>query len=36
MEQTVRASVAGVVEEILIKTGDIVSPGDLLVHIQTS
>jgi acetyl-CoA carboxylase biotin carboxylase subunit len=36
MEQTVRASVAGVVEEILIKTGDIVSPGDLLVQIQTS
>ena len=36
MEQTIRASTAGVVEAILVKTGDLVSPGDLLVHIATA
>lgn len=33
MEQTVRASVAGVVEAILVSPGALVSPGDLLVRI---
>jgi biotin carboxyl carrier protein len=36
MEQTIRASTAGVVEAILVKTGDLVSPGDLLIHIATA
>jgi propionyl-CoA carboxylase alpha chain len=33
MEQTIRASTDGVVEAILVKTGEVVSPGDVLVHI---
>jgi len=36
MEQTIRASTAGVVEAILVRTGDLVSPGDLLIHITAA
>jgi acetyl-CoA carboxylase biotin carboxylase subunit len=36
MEQTIRASAAGVVEAILVKPGDLVSPGDLLIHIAAA
>jgi 3-methylcrotonyl-CoA carboxylase alpha subunit len=35
MEQTLRASVDGVVEAILVKQGDVVAPGDVLIHIAT-
>jgi len=33
MEQTLRASTAGVIEEVLVKQGDVVAPGDTLVKI---
>ena len=33
MEQTLRASTAGVVEAVLVKPGDVVAPGDTLVEI---
>jgi acetyl-CoA carboxylase biotin carboxylase subunit len=33
MEQTVRAAVDGVVHAILVKAGDLVSPGDVLIQI---
>jgi len=33
MEQTLRASTAGVVETVLVKPGDVVAPGDTLVEI---
>jgi biotin carboxyl carrier protein len=33
MEQTIRAATDGVVESIKVKTGQIVSPGDVLVQI---
>jgi acetyl-CoA carboxylase biotin carboxylase subunit len=33
MEQTLRASTAGVVEAVLVKPGDVVAPGDTLVKI---
>jgi acetyl/propionyl-CoA carboxylase alpha subunit len=36
MEQTIRASLDGVVEAVLVKQGDIVAPGDVLVHIAPS
>ncbi|HWP45206.1 MAG TPA: biotin/lipoyl-binding protein [Blastocatellia bacterium] len=36
MEQTIRASIDGVVEAILVKQGDVVAPGDVLVHIAPS
>ena len=34
MEQTLRASTAGVVEAVLVKPGDVVAPGDTLVEIK--
>jgi acetyl-CoA carboxylase biotin carboxylase subunit len=34
MEQTLRAATDGVVESIKVKLGDVVAPGDLLVHIR--
>ena len=34
MEQVIRASIAGVVSSVVIKCGDLVSPGDLLIHIE--
>ena len=36
MEQTLRASMDGVVEAVLVKQGDVVAPGDVLVHIASS
>ncbi|HEX8183510.1 MAG TPA: biotin carboxylase N-terminal domain-containing protein [Blastocatellia bacterium] len=36
MEQTIRASTEGVVEAVLVKQGDVVAPGDVLVHIAPS
>jgi biotin carboxyl carrier protein len=33
MEQTLRASADGVIESILVKAGDLVAPGDVLVNI---
>jgi acetyl/propionyl-CoA carboxylase alpha subunit len=36
MEQTIRASMDGVVEAVLVTQGDIVAPGDVLVHIAPS
>src|SRR5262249_7451693 len=33
MEQTVRATLGGVVNEILVRAGDVVSPGEILIHI---
>jgi len=33
MEQTLRASSGGVVEAVLVKQGDVVAPGDVLVEI---
>jgi biotin carboxyl carrier protein len=33
MEQTIRAAMAGVVEAVLVKRGQVVSPGDVLVEI---
>jgi acetyl/propionyl-CoA carboxylase alpha subunit len=34
MEQTLRASTAGVVEAVLVKPGDVVAPGESLVEIK--
>ena len=34
MEQTIRAASDGVVESVKVKTGQIVSPGDVLVQIR--
>jgi biotin carboxyl carrier protein len=34
MEQTIRATSGGVVESVKVKTGQIVSPGDVLVQIN--
>ncbi|HXG64187.1 MAG TPA: biotin/lipoyl-containing protein, partial [Blastocatellia bacterium] len=36
MEQTIRAATDGVVESILVKTGDVVGPGEPLVHISAA
>ncbi|HYV06296.1 MAG TPA: acetyl-CoA carboxylase biotin carboxylase subunit, partial [Blastocatellia bacterium] len=36
MEQTLRASAAGVVEAVLVKQGDVVAPGDTLVRITAA
>ena len=36
MEQTLRAATDGVVEAVLVKQGEIVAPGDVLVHIAPS
>jgi biotin carboxyl carrier protein len=33
MEQTLRASTGGVVEAVLVRQGDVVAPGDILVEI---
>ncbi len=34
MEQIIRASTSGVVSAVVVKCGDLVSPGDLLIHID--
>jgi 3-methylcrotonyl-CoA carboxylase alpha subunit len=36
MEQTLRAAADGVVEAILVKQGDVVAPGDILVHLSAA
>ena len=36
MEHTLRAAVNGVVEAILIKPGEVVSPGQVLIHVKAS
>jgi acetyl/propionyl-CoA carboxylase alpha subunit len=36
MEQTLRAATDGIVEAVLVKQGEIVAPGDVLVHIAPS
>ena len=36
MEQTIRAAVSGIVEAILVQTGGVVSPGELLVRVFSS
>jgi biotin carboxyl carrier protein len=36
MEQTLRAAISGVVETILVKQGDVVAPGDVIVRIAPS
>jgi propionyl-CoA carboxylase alpha chain len=36
MEHTLRAAVDGVVEAILVKPGEVVSPGQVLIHVKAS
>jgi biotin carboxyl carrier protein len=33
MEQTLRAATDGVVEAVMVRQGEVVAPGDVLVHI---
>jgi len=35
MEQTIKTTIDGLVKAILVKTGDIVAPGQMLVEIQS-
>jgi biotin carboxyl carrier protein len=36
MEQTIRAVTGGVVEVIKVRTGQVVSPGDVLVQVRAT
>ena len=35
MEQTIKATICGVVDAVLVKPGDIVAPGQMLVEIRS-
>ena len=35
MEQTIKATIQGVVRAVLVKTADVVAPGQMLVEIES-